>query len=200
LSGSSGSASTHGSSSSGGEEGAAEAAAEAVRITFSIQPEMADLVRRESDEMQVSVSTFLRQVIDRYTRWASTAGKAGFVPVPRRMVTLMLDAMTDDQVVGVARAVAGESLKEIQLLMRGKNTLESFLDSLEAWAKESDMPYRKKIVGSGRTYEFTLQHDMGRKWSLYLHALCEAMFYAVDRKKGEFHVADNILFFRVPLN
>lgn len=197
MSGSNSSAATGSSNNSSGVGAGNGEGGETVRITFSVQPEMAERVRRESDEMQVSVSTFLRQVIDRYTSWASTAGKAGFVPVPKRMVVLMLDAMTDEQVAAVGRAVAGESLKEIQLLMKGRNTLGSFLESLESWAKESDMAYRKKV--SGRTYEFTLQHDMGKKWSLYLHALCDAMFYAVDRKKAEFHVADNTLFFRVPL-
>jgi hypothetical protein len=55
---------------------------------------------------------------------------------------------------------------DLVYMMKGKFTLQAFLNTFLAWARDSNFPYRDDFVDGTRT--ITIHHDMGKKWSLLL--------------------------------
>ncbi|WP_337861520.1 hypothetical protein [Nitrososphaera sp.] len=179
----------------GGRTGGGGDGEGSVRITFSLGPELGGMLRKEADASGVGVSTFLRQVLEHYFSWTATAAKAGFIPVPKQVLAMALERLTEDDVSAIAEEVGRSYAKEIQLLMRGRFTLEGFLENFELWAREGGMAYRKRMENG--IYEFALQHSLGYKWSLYLAKLCEVVFYESARKTAKFDLASNGFTFKV---
>lgn len=175
----------------------ADSGEETVRITFSLSPELAKKLKQEADDSNVSFSALMRQVLEQHISWTSVAGKAGYTPVPRQMVAMAFEHLTEDQVARVAQNVAKNRSKDIQLLMTGEYSAQSFLGNIEAWAAQSNMTYKKKV--SGGTYELAIQHDMGKKWSIYMAKMCEAVLRDSLRKKLEYNLSDNIIILKVGL-
>jgi hypothetical protein len=178
-------------------QGLEDSGDETVRITFSLSPDLAKKLKQEADDSHVSFSALMRQVLEHHINWTSVAGRAGFTPVPRQMVTMLLDQMTDEQISKVAQNIAKNRSKDIQLLMTGEYTAQSFLANLEAWAAQSNMAYKRKVAGG--IYELAVQHDMGKKWSLYFARMCEAVLRDSLKKKLEYNLSDSVVILKVYL-
>lgn len=170
---------------------------ETLRITFSLSPELAKKLKQEANDSNVSFSALMRQVLEQHVSWTSVAGRAGFTPVPRQMVTTAFEQMTDEQVSKVAQNIVKNRLKDIQLLMTGEYSPQSFLATIEAWAIQSNMAYKKKVAGG--KYELAIQHDMGKKWSLYMARMCEGVLRDSLRKKLEYSMSESVIILRVSL-
>jgi hypothetical protein len=126
--------------------------------------------------------------------WYASAPKAGYVTVRRSLIVQMLADMTEEQVLEYARITAKDS-RDINLLLTGEYTLSSALKVIEHKIRISGYRYRRELKGDMQSY--IIQHDLGRKWSLYLGALFRAEFEEVGHRDTEFEILENILIFRI---
>ncbi len=126
--------------------------------------------------------------------WYASAPKAGYVTVRRSLIVQMLADMTEEQVLEYARITAKDS-RDINLLLTGEYTLSSALKVIEHKIRISGYRYRRELKGDMQSY--IIQHDLGRKWSLYLGALFRAEFEEVGHRDAEFEILENILIFRI---
>jgi hypothetical protein len=78
----------------------------------------------------------------------------------------MISTLNDAQVSKLANGPVKSEFVNLVFMMKGKLTLQSFLNTLLAWARDSNFPYRDDLVEGTRT--ITIHHDMGKKWSLLL--------------------------------
>jgi len=82
------------------------------------------------------------------------------------------------------------------LLMKNEYTTKSALDFLESWIKISGYPYKHEESHNGQSY--VIQHDMGKKWSIYLPSLYQFLFDELGiNKKIEFDKTENTLAFTI---
>lgn len=80
-------------------------------------------------------------------------------------------------------------------MLRNEYNIDSALDVVETWIKISGYPYTHKTDGSKHTY--IIQHEMGKKWSIYLSELYRFLFEAFELKHVDFDVSNNMLSFVV---
>ena len=91
--------------------------------------------------------------------------------------------------------------KDSLLLMRNDYSIKSALDLLESWIKISDYPYRHEETNNHqKKHSYVIQHDMGKKWSIYLASLYQFLFDELEVNiQIEFYKTENTLAFTIDI-
>ena len=109
-----------------------------------------------------------------------------------------MDRLQEDEIEKLSEHIAKNEMKDLTLLLRGELNLSSFLKTIESWLRVSGFQYSYYISDDDKSHRFVIQHEMGRKWSLYFEKLFSYVFNDLSSvKKPEFDITDNIVAFRV---
>lgn len=149
-------------------------------------------IRNEARQQDVSVNTLLNQIIKQHVRWHSYASKAGFITVRKQLIMQLINQLDEEEISNIAKGMSRES-KDFVLLLRNEYRLESVLDVLQTWVTVSGYKYKSEIKGNTQLH--IIQHDMGKKWSLYLEDLFRHIFEELKIRKMDFDTTDNTLSF-----
>jgi hypothetical protein len=126
-------------------------------------------LRHEAEQKDISTNTLVNQIIKDHLNWHSNAAKAGFVAVRRPFITRVINNLSEQEIISLAEYVAKAANKDALLLMKNEYTIKSALDFIEYWIKISGYPYRHEESNNGENkHSYVIQHDMGKKWSIYL--------------------------------
>jgi hypothetical protein len=160
-------------------------------ITFRIKQDILTALRKECERNGVTLNALVGQVLGRFTSWSNTAARAGFVPVPRQMLMVLLSGLTEEKAADLGRAVAANQASDILLLMRGSVSEDGLIAIFEAWLKESNMPYSKSVRGD--TTKIVVQHDLGTVWSVLASTFFQEVYFSVFHKKVRTDYTENSL-------
>jgi hypothetical protein len=148
-------------------------------ISFRLPRDILNKLRQEAKLKEISVDTLMTQIAKRHTEWYVNASQIGFVSVRKSLIMRLLDEIGDDEKIReIAREVTEGSSDFLLLLKKQYNVpIESALDFIESWIKESGYPYLHDTSGVDQNiHYFVIQHDMGLKWSLYLSEIYRHLF------------------------
>ena len=165
-------------------------------ITFRIFSESVTKLRREASDEDISTNTLVNQILRNHIEWHSVASKAGFISVRRGFVKAMIDKLSEEEVKMLAMEIATTSNRDFLMILRNKVSLESAIDFVESWLRTSGFVYRRESNTSGK-YSFVIQHDMGKKWSLYLGELYKHLFEDCKATKYYYDARDSLLSFTI---
>lgn len=163
-------------------------------VTFRLSRDLLRELRRESEQNQTSLNTLASQVFRQYVGWHFSAGKAGWIPMHKGLLAMMIDKLTKEEIEKAA-LVSRDDIKDLIMLLRREYDFSSFLDVIEAWLTVCQFPYNHTVEINGK-HAFVIAHNLGEKWSLYLHR----MFYYIMEElasRPEFEVNRNSLTFKV---
>jgi hypothetical protein len=154
-------------------------------------------MRSEANQKDVSLNSLVIQIIKGHIGWHSNASKAGFTSVRRGFITRLMEKLSEQEVIDIAKQVAKDETKALVLLLRNKYDIESSIDVMDNWIKVSGYSYRHE--SSSTLHSYVIQHDMGRKMSLYLAEMYRYLFQEFNLKKVDFDVDDNTISFVVDM-
>jgi predicted DNA binding CopG/RHH family protein len=169
-------------------------------ITFRLESEILDCVRQEAKIKDVSINTLVSQVVKQHTNWHSIAAQVGFISVRKPLLIKLLEGQNDEQVKSLAKHVALSSNKDFIRMLRRKYNIHSALDMIETWIRVSGYQYTHNLEDldySNKIYSFIVQHQMGRKWSLYLAELYKNLFEEFGLRNAQFDMTDSALAFEI---
>jgi hypothetical protein len=170
-------------------------------VSFRLPQDILYKLRQEAKRKEVSVDILMTQIAKQHTDWYVNASQIGFVSVRKSLIMKLLDEIGDDEKIReIAREVAKGSSDFLLLLKKQYNIpIESALDFIESWIKESGYPYLHDTSGIDQNiHHFVIQHDMGLKWSLYLSEIYRDLFGELFNVTGvHFNMTDNTLGFTV---
>jgi hypothetical protein len=169
---------------------------ESKTASFRIDLGLLDSLQQEAEIKQVSLNTLANQIFKEYVEWYASAPKSGYVTVRKSLLVRILNDTTEEQILDYAKTTAQDS-RDINLLLTGEYTLESVLRVIEHKVRISGYRYRRELRGD--TQNYVIQHDLGRKWSLYLGTLFQDEFEEVGHKDTKFEILDNILVFKIKI-
>jgi hypothetical protein len=168
-------------------------------ITFRLPWDILYKLRQEAKRKEISVDTLMTQIAKQHTDWYVNASQIGFISVRKSLIMKLLDEIEDyEKIKEIAREVAKGSSDFLLLLKKQYNIpIESALDFIESWIKESGYPYLYDISGVNlNIHHFVIQHDMGLKWSLYLSEIYRDLFEELFSITGvHFDMTDNTVGF-----
>ncbi len=159
-------------------------------ITFRLDSSVIDEMQREADQKETSLNVLVNQVLKRYTEWDSYESKIGMMPVPKVMLSSLIDksiaiardkiGVKDlspyrDEIIKSAAQIAFSIMKDSVLFMKKQYNLWTTLAVLQEYMKVSGINSDHRVEG-GRKHVFVIQHELGENWSLFTKELLKLIF------------------------
>jgi hypothetical protein len=164
-------------------------------IAFRLEGLTLQKLRNEAEHKEISLNSLVSQIFKQHIGWHSNAAKAGFITVRKDLIAELLKLAPEEQLAKIAEYVAKKGTRDFVLMLRNEYNITSALDVIETWIRIAGYPYRHDVNYTRHAY--TIHHDMGRKWSIYLKEQYESLFEDFELKRVDFTVTDSTLSFAV---
>ena len=173
-------------------------------VTFRLDSKVIDELQTEADNREISLNVLVNQVLKRYADWDRYENKIGMMPVPRMILSNLIDKAISiaksggikdvdhyrDEIIKQAAELAFALMKDSVLFMKKQYNLWVVLSVLEEYMKVSGIKADHKLEGS-RKHIFIIQHELGENWSLFSKELLGLIFEKLANVKAEFNVTPN---------
>jgi hypothetical protein len=163
--------------------------------TFRLRKIALDKLRNDAIQKQISLNTLANQIFEQYLDYNANAAKAGIIGFPKVLLIKLIDNLSEEEIVQIAQNIATTQVKDMVFLLKGKYTIESFLAVVESWIRASGFPFKHEINGTRHLY--IIQHDLNKKWSLYLSKLFEFVMEDLIERRPIFQISNNSIVFEV---
>jgi hypothetical protein len=164
-------------------------------VTLRFDADMLDELRREADHKQVSLNTLATQIFRTHSDYGSMSAKGGMVSFHKSLLMRMMERLPEDEILKLSEYIAKNEMKDTVLLLKKRYDSSSFIDFIESWARVCGFEYRHDI--SDNTHAFVIQHDMGKRWSIYIANVFKNAFSDVGAKWADFESTENTVRFNV---
>lgn len=141
-------------------------------VTFRLDQSVLNKLKNIADGEKISLNTLVNQVFMNYVDWDAKAVKAGWMVFHKPALKEIIENIDDEDLVELAKNTSNY-LKDVNLVMSGCNDLEGYLSLLRNRAKRSGFVLVDSKDEKNR--RLILQHDLGRKGSIFFKAQCEQM-------------------------
>jgi hypothetical protein len=172
-------------------------------VTFRFDNGILNQLRDESDQKRISLNTLASQIFQSHVEYDTYASKAGMISFPKALLIRLIEALGEQEVEDLSKYIAKNEVKDMTLLLRKEYTLSSFLDTIESWLRVSGFPYRRdqdSSTDNNRTQIiFIIQHDMGKRWSVYFENLFRYVFEDLKVRKYSFDNTDISVTFKIQM-
>lgn len=165
-------------------------------ITLRINKRFLDSLRTESGEKEISLNTLMNQMIKHHIYWHSIAPKVGFISVRKDLITELFENRTEEEVIALGHKMGKNKTRDLFFLTGNELNIMFGLEMIETWIRASGFSYKRQV--NGVNYACTIEHDMGKKWSLYLTEIFRFIFDAFSLK-AVFESTDSALRFQIEL-
>lgn len=173
-------------------------------VTFRLDSKVIDELQTEADNREISLNVLVNQALKRYAEWDRYENKIGMMPVPRMILSNLIDKAISmarssgikdvdhyrDEIIKQAAELAFTLMKDSVLFMKKQYNLWVVLSVLEEYMKVSGIKADHKLEGS-RKHVFIIQHELGENWSLFTKELLGLIFEKLANVKAEFNVTPN---------
>lgn len=164
-------------------------------VTFRFDNDILNQLRGEADQKRISLNTLARQIFQSHVEYDTYASRAGMVSFPKSLLVRLMDSLSEREVDQLSEYISKNEIKEMTLLVKNEYTLSAFLDMIESWLRASGFGYRRDVIDGVQT--FVIQHDMGKRWSIYFEKLIKYVFEDLSEKTPTFTITDNSVAFRI---
>ncbi|MCW4041615.1 MAG: hypothetical protein NWE83_12815 [Candidatus Bathyarchaeota archaeon] len=160
--------------------------------TFRIQQEWDDVLVEEAERQGISVNLLVNKIFRKYalfTRWVDNAGFQSFSP---QMFKGILEELSPDSLAKLGTTSGASDVIDILSIMGRPLNYESCIELLAEYFGGSDF-FRwfncfHHVLGN--QHVFHLQHNLGRKWSIYLKAYLLAALRSFTNIEVEARIYD----------
>jgi len=167
-------------------------------ITFRLDSMVVDELQRDANEGEISLNVLVNQVLKRYVEWDRYENKLGMIPIPKLMLTTLIDEAMQlaadakiadlesyrNKIVNNAAQAALKVMKDSVLFMRKEYSFWTVLDVLRQYMKVAGIVSDHRIE-TGRKHVFIIQHDLGDNWSLFAKELLSKIFIELAQVRAE---------------
>ena len=149
----------------------------------------------------------VNQALKRYSDWDRYENRIGMMPVPKAMLTSLIDKAVDmakkngikeedigpfrDQIIKQGAEIAFDIMKDAVLFMKKQYNLWVVLAVLQEYMKVSGINSDHRIEG-GRKHIFVVQHELGENWSLFTKELLKLIFENLAKVRAEVNITANM--------
>ena len=175
-------------------------------ITFRLDETVIDELQREAGLKEFSLNVLINQILRRYVEWDRYEAKLGMMPVPKIMLSTLIDKTiqlaSDDGIAGIelyrdkviknAAEIAFDLMKDSVLFMKKRYNLWTLLSVLQEYMKVSGIT-SDHTIETGRRHVFIIQHELGDNWSLFAKELLGLMFERLAEVKADISTTPNLV-------
>jgi len=164
-------------------------------IAFDLDKSSVTKLHQLSRDEAIPKSTIIDQMLVQYlgNRMASTL--SDYIPVRKILLIKLLEKFTENEIIEIAKSIARISSRKIIQRLRQEHHMISSIDVVEALIRISSHKYTHDV--NYGIHQFTIQHNLGKKWSLYLHEVYSSVLRQFKFKKVDIAVSNNQITFTV---
>ena len=166
-------------------------------ITFRLDKDTLERINLEAEQKGVSMNSVAQNVFSDYFGWSALAPKAGMIPIHKTVLGLMVDRLPEKDIIEIADLFGRVKAKNMILVLKNDYNARAFLDVFESWLKSSSVLFTKHVNHDAEI--FTVTHELGVKWSLYLSHMLQVIFNDMGLKGVTIEKTDDIVMFKIPL-
>jgi hypothetical protein len=162
-------------------------------ITFRMPSTIIRELRKEAESEKISLNTFVYKIFLNHVQWEKFERKVGFLPMTKTFLKEVINQMTDEQIIRLAEKIEKDNFKNILTFMKPNHDIDDFIDVLRTWLTVSWMQHN--IENKNGSYRFTIHHDLGIKWSLYVKTLVSELSKDVLEKRSQVKITNDLISF-----
>jgi hypothetical protein len=141
--------------------------------SFRVDERILDTLREEARRDNVSLSALVNQVLTRYVDYERFANRMGAVSLASKTFASILNAASEEDIVKAAEVEGQSSPTAFITSMNGHMSINNVMGFIRDLSDHAHLFKYSVISQSPPT--FTLVHELGPKWSLFIsHYLSEA--------------------------
>jgi hypothetical protein len=163
-------------------------------MTFRIDDNVLRILRTESERHQISLNTFINQLLKRFVEWDMYESKVGLIPIAKPIVIELFSKMSKEDISSMALNVGKNVVHDIALFMKNKMDLDSFLSWFETRMNSSLTETNHSIQNGFHVY--VLRHELGENWSLYHKIILQSIFNEIFDKKVDITTSSTTIRFK----
>lgn len=140
-------------------------------ITFRIEDDQIERLRKLADEERVSLNTLVARVLGSFLEFEFIAPKVGFAPMQKTVLKDLFEAVPEERIKEIA-IKAADDLEDSLLMIYGKVDLDAVLSLIASRVRRSGFTLRAfESGGEQKTTsgikKLVMQHDVGYHWSVF---------------------------------
>ncbi len=141
--------------------------------SFRVDERVLDNLREEAKRDNVTLSSLVNQILTKYVDYGRFANRMNALSLARKTFTSILNAASEEDLVRVAEIEGRSSPVAFITSMNGHMNVENVVGFVKDLSEHANLYEYSEISHSPPT--FTLVHELGVKWSLFIaHYLTEA--------------------------
>ena len=151
--------------------------------TFRLPASLIAELKKEAIYEKVNFNSLVTKILSNHVLWGRYERKVGLLPMTKPFVNAAIHRLDDKEIIILAKVIEKETFSNILHFMKREYTVNDFIEIVRAWLNVAWMQHN--VEQSKDSYIFTIQHDLGEKWSLYVETLVKELFYDIINKKLE---------------
>ena len=149
-------------------------------ITFRLDSELIEEIKRDAKLEKINVNALVSKILSNHILWERYERKMGLLPMTKPFVQHSINQMENDAITRLAEDVEKDTFSDILNFMKGKYTIEEFIDIIRCWLYVAWMQH--DVIKGKKGYIFRINHDLGEKWSIYVTTLITELFHDIMEK------------------
>jgi hypothetical protein len=182
-------------------------------ITFRLESSIIEELQTEAEYRETSLNVLINQILRRYSNWDRYENKMGMIPIPKVMLSGIMDEMLKigkdsgvedvvgfrDKLIKELSQTAFAFLKDSVLLIKKNYNLLVVLEVLEQYMKVVGINSDHKIEDDGK-HVYLIQHKLGENWSLFIKEFLILIFENLGKVKVDISSTENTTVAKVFIN
>ena len=182
-------------------------------ITFRLETNTIEELQTEAEYRETSLNVLINQILRRYSNWERYEIKMGMLPIPKVMISSILDevikvgkengindiAQFRNSLIKELSQIAFTFLKDSVLLIKKNYNLFTVLEVLEQYMKIVGINSEHRVEEDGK-HIYVIQHKLGENWSLFIKEFLILLFENLGKVKVEISSTPNTTVAKVFIN
>jgi hypothetical protein len=182
-------------------------------ITFRLESSIIEELQTVAEYRETSLNVLINQILRRYSNWERYENKMGMLPVPKIMLSSMMDEvikfgkengiedviMFRNMLMKELSQIAFIFLKDSVLLIKKNYNLLTVLEVLEQYMKVVGINSDHRIDEDGK-HIYVIQHKLGENWSLFIKEFLILIFENLGKVKVDISSTQNTTVAKVFIN
>ncbi len=143
-------------------------------ITLRLKKETLEKIRRNAKYDKITLNSAASQMLDHAVDWSIPAARAGWVPIPKKILMAIIENLDEDTINQVASAVGKTVPKDMLLIMKDGISISDWVEVLKDRAIAAGFSHYEEEDKD--KIHIVTKHDMGMKWSLWFRAFYKSYF------------------------
>jgi predicted DNA-binding protein len=163
--------------------------------SFRLDSENLEKLKKEAEENELSLNQLLNQIINNHVNFRSVAKSAGFMPMPKPVLMNIMDKLSEEEAKKIGEDHFNKDVESILCMLRNDYDVDTFLDTIEYWVKDSGFSLRHDVEND--IHKYVIQHNIGKNWSWYMAEFISRTIEKMTERKVISRITDNSVAFSV---